>query len=124
MRHAAQRLIKVIEVRAVLDTYLITINLESADPKIAAEMVNALAQAYLERHGQQELDLNRERLHQLTDRKSQLEKQIQDRSVQLNQLAEELGTSSLDPMMGNPNEKRPSETATPLDGAKHAWIRA
>lgn len=123
-RRATERLMRLISIRAVPDSYLVTVALEGSDPKATAEVVNAVARAYLERHSEQEQQLNRERMRQLAERKSQLENQIKLRSGQLDQIAQELGTSSFDPKMENPFDKIRGGAAKALGGSKQALIEA
>jgi succinoglycan biosynthesis transport protein ExoP len=122
-RRAAQRLIKRLEVRALPDSYLVGISLEGSNPAGTADLVNAVARAYLARHREQDKAVNVERSQQLAERKSRLEEQIHLRSEQLGQIARELGTSSFDSETGNPYEKVRADTTTSLSRAKEALIK-
>ena len=123
-RRAAERLMKLINVRAIPDSYLVSVSLEGPNPQGTAAVVNSVARAYLARHREQDSTLNRERFQQLTDRKSQLEEKVKDRSGQLDEIARLLGTSSFDSEVGNHYEKMRAEAATQLSRAKAALIKA
>lgn len=123
-RRAAERLTKEIEVQAIPNSYLVTIGFESSDPTAAAEIANAAAQAYMDRHNEQESGLNHARLQQLTDRKSHLDEQVQTLSRQLDQIARDLGTTSFDSEAGNPYDKMRTDAATALAQAKETLIKA
>jgi succinoglycan biosynthesis transport protein ExoP len=123
-RRAAERLTKEIEVQAIPNSYLVTIGFESSDPTAAAEVANAVAKAYMDRHNEQESGLNHARLQQLTDRKSHLDEQVQTLSGQLDQIARDLGTTSFDSEAGNPYDKMRTDAATALGQAKETLIKA
>jgi uncharacterized protein involved in exopolysaccharide biosynthesis len=109
-RHAAERLVKMLRVDAVADSYLVSIALGGNQPGGLDEIVNAVAKAYLSRTAKRELEGTDVGLQLLTARQSELQNNIASDQRQLAGLTRELGVSSVSGELINPYDKMLAET--------------
>lgn len=101
-RHAAERLMATVSARAVKDTYLITIGLEGTKADGLAEIVNAVANAYVGRAEEEGLFGTEARIKQLEERRVTLQGQIDANVQQLTAIAQALGVSTFEESSLNP----------------------
>ena len=117
-RHAAERLVKVLRVEPVADSYLVRIVLAGANPEGLDTIVNAVAKVYLSRAAKRELDGTDVGLQLLTSRQSELQQNIANGQQQLANLTQELGVSSVSGTLINPYDKMVSDTNAALAHAR------
>jgi len=101
-RHAAERLMAALNAKAVRETYLITLGLEGDKPDGLAEIVNAVATAYVEDSEEEGLFGTDARIKQLEERRETLQGQIDANVKELTTIAQELGVSTFDETSLNP----------------------
>ncbi len=123
-RFAAERLVKMLKVEPVADSYLVRISLAGADPEGLDEIVNAVAKAYLSRAAKRELDGTDVGLQLLASRQSELEKNIANEQRQLADLTQELGVSSVSGTLINPYDKMVSDTNAAVAHARRNVLLA
>ena len=123
-RHAAERLVKMLKVEPVADSYLVRISLAGSDPEGLDEIVNAVAKAYLSRAAKRELDGTDIGLQLLTSRQSELQQNIANGQQQLADLTQELGVSSVSGTLINPYDKMVSDTNAALAHARRNVLLA
>jgi succinoglycan biosynthesis transport protein ExoP len=104
-RWAAERLMAALSVQAVPDTYLVTVSLQSTKLNGLAEIVNAVATAYLTRQQSQELYNSDQRVRLLQSRRKDLENQATDDFKRQAEIAQELGVSTFEEKFINPYDK-------------------
>ena len=112
--HAAERLMWALKVQAVPGTYLITVGLEGQRANGIAEIVNAVVASYLTRQQGQEANGSDRRVLLLTDRRAQLELQIDQLRKQESQLAGELGVATFAPGFASPYDKMVGDASAAL----------
>jgi succinoglycan biosynthesis transport protein ExoP len=123
-RFAAERLVKMLKVEPVADSYLVRISLAGSDPEGLDEIVNAVAKAYLSRAAKRELDGTDVGLQLLTSRQSELQQNIANGQRQLADLTQELGVSSVSGTLINPYDKMVSDTNAALAHARRNVLLA
>src|SRR5271156_1766415 len=123
-RHAAERLVKMLKVEPVPDSYLVTIALGGDKPEGLDVIVNAVAKAYLSRAAKRELDGTDVGLQLLTLRQSELEQNIENDQDQLAKLTQELGVSSVSSAMVNPYDKMVAESNAAVAHARREVLLA
>jgi polysaccharide biosynthesis transport protein len=123
-RFAAERLVKMLKVEPVVDSYLVRISLAGSDPEGLDEIVNAVAKAYLSRAAKRELDGTDVGLQLLTSRQSELEQNIAKGQRELADLTQELGVSSVSGTLINPYDKMVSDTNAALAHARRNVLLA
>ena len=123
-RRAAERLMAVLAVHPVPDTYLVTVGLESHQRQGLADIVNAVAAAYLERQQSQELYGSDLRLRMLQARRKELETQIKDASQRQAEIGQELGVSTFEEKFINPYDKELVDANEALTTARRQRIDA
>jgi hypothetical protein len=111
-RIAAERLVSAIKVTPVEDSYFITVGLQGGSPTGLAEIVNAVANAYLGYETNKELNGADLGTDLLKGHKKELEQLIASEQGQLNQLAENLGVASFASGTSNPYDKMLSDATT------------
>lgn len=123
-RRAAERLQAALQVRAVPDTYLITIGLESDSPDGVAHIVNTIVATYLARQKQQEIEDPSLRLAQLGARRGEMVAHIAESSERLAEIAQELGVTSFEEKFLNPYDSILKNGADALAAARRKRIEA
>jgi uncharacterized protein involved in exopolysaccharide biosynthesis len=123
-RLAAERLVKMLRVEPVADSYLVRISLAGDDPEGLDEIVNAVTKAYLSRAAKRELDGTDIGLQLLTSRESELQQNIANGQHQLADLTQELGVSSVSGTLMNPYDKMVSDTNAALAHARRNVLLA
>jgi len=101
-RRAAERLMAAITVRAVRDTYLITIGLEGEKAAGLADIVNAVADAYVKKASEEGLYGPTERIRHLTDRRADLQARVGSDVDELKTITARLGVSTFEDSSLNP----------------------
>jgi polysaccharide biosynthesis transport protein len=123
-RHAAERLVKALQVEPVGDSYLIRIALAGGKPEGLDEIVNAVAKVYLSRTAKRELDGTDIGLQLLTSRQSEIQKNIGEDELRLAGLTQELGVSSVSGDLINPYDKMLADTNAAAAQARRNVVRA
>jgi polysaccharide biosynthesis transport protein len=123
-RRAAERLMAALEVHPVPDTYLVTIGLEAEKRTGLADIVNAVAGAYLTRQQGQELYGSDRRVELLQSRRKELESQVKDDSQRQAEIGQELGVSTFEEKFINPYDKELVDANSALDTARRERIDA
>lgn len=118
-RHAAERLMANISVQAVKDTYLVTIGLKGRKPDGLAEIVNAVADAYVHAAAQEGFYGGNARIERLRQQETELREGVEASVGRLAQLAEELGVSTFDDTRLNPLDTALESSRQSLD----EWTR-
>ncbi|HEV3112093.1 MAG TPA: hypothetical protein VGY99_16525 [Candidatus Binataceae bacterium] len=123
-RRAAERLMAAVAVHPVPDTYLVTIGLEDAKRAGLADIVNAVAAAYLARQQSQELYGSDRRVELLQARRKELEGQIKDDAQRQAEIGQELGVSTFEEKFINPYDKALMDGSSALETARRERIDA
>jgi polysaccharide biosynthesis transport protein len=123
-RTAAERLSYIVDVKPIPDTYLISVSLSGNQPEGLAKIVNAVVNAYLQRHQHRELDQSDQRVQLLVQHKAQLEKETDNLRTRENQLAQELGVSTFGSGFANPFDKMLIDATEALGMAHRATVAA
>ena len=97
-----QRLQGTLQIKPVLDTYLITIGLEGDRPEGLAELLNAVAANYLKKQKEEEFYASDERLAFLDEDRKRLVEGIGRRTSRRTQIAQELGVTTFNESVVNP----------------------
>jgi Mrp family chromosome partitioning ATPase/capsular polysaccharide biosynthesis protein len=101
-RRAVARLRNQLQISAIPDTYLLRLSLSSPSPDGLAEMVNAVASAFIDQMKTEEIFGADERTKHLRQRESELLKSIQSKSTQRSEIARELRLTSFSEGASNP----------------------
>jgi polysaccharide biosynthesis transport protein len=109
-RHVAERLVKMLRVEPVADSYLVRIALAGGKPEGLDTIVNAVVKAYLSRTAKRELDGTDVGLQLLASRQSEMQKNIANDQLELAGLTQELGVSSVSGQLINPYDKMLADT--------------
>jgi succinoglycan biosynthesis transport protein ExoP len=109
-RHAAERLVKMLRVEPVADSYLVRIALSGSKPEGLDTIVNAVVKAYLSRTAKRELDGTDVGLQLLGSRQAEMQKNIANDQHELAGLTQELGVSSVSGQLINPYDKMLADT--------------
>jgi polysaccharide biosynthesis transport protein len=120
----AERLVKMLKVEPVPDSYLVTIALGGDKPEGLDVIVNAVAKAYLSRAAKRELDGTDVGLQLLTLRQSELEQNVSNDQDQLAKLTQQLGVSSVSSAMVNPYDKMVAESNAAVAHARREVLLA
>jgi succinoglycan biosynthesis transport protein ExoP len=122
LQHAAERLLKVLKVEWLPDTFLISISLKGPKPQGLDEIVNAVVSAYLERQEKQDLSGADTRVNLLNQRRATLVQQANAERTQLSQLAQELGVSTFASGLSNPYDRMLANATEALDRERRNLI--
>jgi uncharacterized protein involved in exopolysaccharide biosynthesis len=122
-RQAAESLAASLKVGAVPDSYLVTIDLKSGDPTGLADIVNAVAQAYLARTAKRELDGTDVGFQLLKSRQTEIEQSIGNDQQELSGLTQVLGVSSVEDLV-NPYDKQVADSNAALARARREVLVA
>jgi uncharacterized protein involved in exopolysaccharide biosynthesis len=123
-RFAAERLMGALRVRAIPDTYLVTIGLEGDKPDGLAEIVNTVARAYLDKQKSQEIENPALRLEQLAERRKDTLRRIDENTERLSSIGQELGVTSLEEKFLNPYDNILKNSSEALAAARRRRIAA
>ena len=123
-RHAAERMVKLLKVEPIPDSYLLSIALEGGNPEGLDQIVNAVAKAYLSRAAKRELDGTDVGLQLLTSRQSQVQQNITNDQQELAGLTQELGVSSVSGELINPYDKMVGDTNAAVARARRTVVLA
>jgi succinoglycan biosynthesis transport protein ExoP len=123
-RFAAERLVASLKVDTVPDSYLITIGMSGAKPDGLADIVNAVAKAYLSNTAKRELDGADIGFQLFTSREAEIEKNIANDQQQLAGLTQELGMTSVEGVLVNPYDKMLADTNGALAHARRNVVVA
>lgn len=124
LERAAERLQAELEVQPVPDTYQITVTLESDRQAGLAQLVNAVANTYLEKVKSEEFFASDERIQTLERDRNRLQQEIDEKQAQRIRVAQELGTSGFGDGYTNPFDRRVGITKEALAEASRARIQA
>jgi polysaccharide biosynthesis transport protein len=105
-QHAVERLLQVLQVRWIPDTFLITVALQGTKPQGLDKIVNSVVDAYLSRQAKQELSGADARANLLAQRRRELRQQADAERSQLNELTQELGVSVFSSDASNPFDRK------------------
>jgi Mrp family chromosome partitioning ATPase len=121
-RHAAERLMAVLKVNWVPDTFLISVSLDGTKPTGLADIVNAVVNAYLSRQEKQELSGTDQRVHLLQQRRDDLQRTLDSERSQLDQLTQELGVTTFRGPGANPYDLKLSGANVALERQQRQLI--
>jgi polysaccharide biosynthesis transport protein len=123
-RHAAERMVKMLKVEPIPDSYLLRIALGSDKSEGLDRVVNAVAKAYLSRAAKRELDGTDVGLQLLASRQSELQRNVVNDQQQLAGLTQELGVSSVSGELINPYDKMVGDTNAAVARARRSVVLA
>jgi uncharacterized protein involved in exopolysaccharide biosynthesis len=103
---AAQRLANALEVERVATTYQVSIGLHSRSPNHLAEIVNAVARAYVETSHNEEYFGHEQRLQGLRDERDHVQSDLDTRLGDQAALLKDLGLASISNLTINPHNAR------------------
>jgi polysaccharide biosynthesis transport protein len=105
LERAASRLQGALIIEAVPDTYQITITLDGKRKAGLAELVNSVADTYIEKAKAEEFFDSNQRVQSLLDDRARLQKEIADKQARRMALAQQLGVSSFTDNDLNPYDR-------------------
>jgi uncharacterized protein involved in exopolysaccharide biosynthesis/Mrp family chromosome partitioning ATPase len=105
LERAAVRLQTALAVQQVPDTYQITVSLESANKKGLAELVNRVADIYLEKAKSEEFYASGQRVHSLLQDRARLQQEIDTKQARRMELAQQLGVTTFADGYLNPYDR-------------------
>ena len=105
LERAAERLQGGLIIEEVADTYQITISLEGKKKAGLAELINSVADTYLEKAKAEELFGSDQRVQSLTEDRTRVQKEIAQKQTSRTALAQELGVSSFTDNDINPYDR-------------------
>jgi Mrp family chromosome partitioning ATPase/capsular polysaccharide biosynthesis protein len=105
LEHAASRLQGALAIEEVPDTYQITVSLAGEKKTGLAELVNAVAEIYIEKAKSEEFYGSDQSVESLTQDRARLQKAIADKQARRLALAQELGVSSFSDNDENPYDR-------------------
>jgi polysaccharide biosynthesis transport protein len=123
-RIAAERLVASLKVDTVPESYLVTIGLSGGNPDGLADIVNAVAKAYLSMTAKRELDGADIGFQLFTARQSEIERNIANDQQTLAGLTQELGVASVEGALVNPYDKMLADTNAALAHARRNVLLA
>jgi uncharacterized protein involved in exopolysaccharide biosynthesis len=121
---AAQRLASALEVQRVAQTYQVSIGLHGNSPAHLAEIVNAVAHAYLDAMHNEEFYGRDARLKGLQDQRDQLQSDLTARLADQAALLKDLGLGSIDSTTVNPYNARIEKLNNDLLAAREQRLEA
>ncbi len=123
-RKAAERLQASLEIRDVRDTYLITISLESEQPKGLQDLVNSVVTVYLEQVKNDELYASDQRIEILRENREQRLARISELAERRSELAQKLGVTTFADSAINPYDNLLIEVKSVVFEAERERINA
>jgi Mrp family chromosome partitioning ATPase len=123
-RVAAERLARELIIRPVPDTYLITVGLEGDKPDGLAEVINAVVETYLERSKSEEIYAADERVKNIQVEQKKLLDEIQQKTAQRTELAQEIGVTTFTASLLNPYDQLLISAKDALEAARRRRIDA
>ncbi|MBK1643670.1 hypothetical protein CKO25_03140 [Thiocapsa imhoffii] len=93
-RAAAERLQRLLQVRDVRDTYLITVSLDSENPNGLDLLVNTVVEVYLEKTKREEIYAGEDRMEILLERRAERVQRVRELTQRRNELAQILGVTT------------------------------
>jgi len=123
-RHATERLMWMLKVEPVADSYLVKIGLTGGQPQGLADVVNAVVKSYLSRTAKREMDGVDVGFQLLTSRETEIAQSIANDQEQLAGLTQELGVSSVAGGPVNPYDKMLADSNNALARARRNVLLA
>jgi len=122
-RRAAERLQAALKVRAVPDTYLITIGLNGSQPEGLDAIVNAVTEAYLRNAKEEEIYGKDERIENLQNERAKIHQMLPAKNSRKTEIAQQLGVTTFSPSFLNPYDRLLITAKEALAGAVRERIR-
>ncbi len=123
-RKAAERLQSSLEIKDVRDTYLITVSLESEQPKGLQDLVNSVVTVYLEQVKTDELYASDQRIEILRENRAERVARIAELVERRSELAQKLGVTTFADSAINPYDNLLIEVKSVVFDAERARINA
>lgn len=123
-RNAVQRLMGALQIRAVPNTYLVTIGLWDKDPNIIPMLINPIIESYLKASRQDMFFGESLRLENLDKRRNETEAEIEQLSKQLEQTAQALGLTTFEDGLKNPYDRILVDMTSALSNARERRVTA
>ncbi len=123
-RKAAERLQSSLEIKDVRDTYLITISLESEQPKGLQDLVNSVVTVYLEQVKSDELYASDQRIEILRENRAQRVARIEELVERRTELAQKVGVTTFADSAINPYDNLLIEVKSVVFEAERERINA
>jgi len=123
-RHAAERLQRALTIRPVRNAYLITVSLESRQPKGLDTIVNAVVNAYLEQVRKEDIYASDVRIASLRERRDSLVADMQHKVRRRTELAQEVGVTTFADNTLNPYDQLLLDNTNALADAQRRRISA
>ena len=113
-----------LQLKPVLDTYLITIGIESARPEGLSNIVNTVVNTYLEKQRVEEFYASDERITNLQQERERLLKIVDDLVEKRIEIAQEIGVTAFNESFVNPFDKILGTNREALNVARQRRIEA
>jgi uncharacterized protein involved in exopolysaccharide biosynthesis/Mrp family chromosome partitioning ATPase len=123
-QRAVERLAAALNVRAVPETYLVTISLEGRDPEELAPIVNAVAKAYVTQAREEALPGRDRRIVSLRERRAEIVAELDEKVKRATALSAELGVASFSADVANPYDRALAEANEALLVARRDRVQA
>lgn len=123
-RHAVQRLTWALQIKAVHNTYLVTIGLEHEEPDLIPLLVNPIVESYIEAARQDIFYGETIRLENLDARRQEIESSIAQLSSQLEERAQRLGLITFEEGLSNPYDRVLLDLTSELSRARQKRVTA
>ncbi len=118
MQQSVARLTKQLEVERVGTTFQISIALKARSPEVAAQVVNAVTRAYIDKAHREEFYGRDERLATLRQERSRLQQQLDTALAAQAKLMQSLGIASIQQETANPYDAQLSKLHEDLTAAR------
>jgi succinoglycan biosynthesis transport protein ExoP len=123
-RHAIQRLMGALRIRAVPNTFLVTIGLEDKDPGLIPLLVNPVVESYLQAAKEDTFVGEDIRLGNLYTRRDEFQTHINDLGKQLEQVSKQLGLTTFQQGVQNPYDRILVDMSSALATARQQRVTA
>lgn len=123
-RKAIQRLMGALQIRAVPQTYLVTIGLEDKNPYVPALLINPIVKSYIKEARSEIFVGEKLRVENLSQEREEIEAIIDDLSKQLEETADQLGLVTFEEGLQNPYDRMLVDLRSALSNAQQRSVVA
>lgn len=124
IEHAAERLQRALDIKAIENTYQIAVSLEGSKPSGIAELVNSVVDTFLTTAKSEEFFDSAQRVKNLTEDRARLRIEADQLQARRLEIAQQLGVSSFSENFVNPYDSLQLETKEAVAGADKERVEA
>lgn len=123
-KKAIRRLMGALQIRAVPQTYLVTIGLEDKNPLVPALLINPIVKSYIKEARSEIFVGEKLRVENLNDRRGEIEVIIADLYKQLEEIADQLGLTTFEEGLQDPYDRMLVDLRSALSNAQQRRVVA